>query len=247
MQFAIQKLAKKGWELISPPLMLTRKAYQGVTDIADFENVMYKIEGEDLYMIATSEHPICAMHMDQTFDLKELPKKYMGISPCFRKEIGSRGVDTKGLYRVHQFYKIEQFVFCRPEESWQFFDEILQNAEEIFQDLKIPYRIINICTGDIGIVAAKKYDIEAWMPRQKKFGEMVSCSNCTAYQSVRSNIRYQDGEKKDWVHTLNSTAIATSRALVAILENYQNADGSVTIPEVLRPYMLGKEKLKPIK
>ncbi len=247
MHFTIQNLAKKGWELIEPPIMLGRKAYEGVTDLADFEDVMYKIEGEDLYLIATSEHPICSLHLDQVFDENEIPKRYMGFSPCFRKEIGSRGVDTKGLYRLHQFYKIEQFVFCKPEDSWKIHEELLKNAEEIFQLLKLPYRIINICTGDIGIVAAKKYDIEVWLPRQKKYGEVVSCSNCTTYQAVRSNIRYHKGEERDYVHTLNSTAIATSRALVAILETYQNEDGSVTVPEVLRPYMGGMDKIEAVK
>ena len=247
MHFTIQNLVKKGWELIEPPIMLGRKAYESVTDLGDFEDVMYKIEGEDLYLIATSEHPICSLHMDQVLNEEELPKKYIGFSPCFRKEIGSRGVDTKGLYRVHQFYKIEQFAFCKPEESWELHEELLKNAEDIFKALNLPYRVINICTGDIGIVAAKKYDIEVWLPRQKKYGEVVSCSNCTAYQAVRSNICYQKGDEKEYVHTLNSTAIATSRALVAILEQYQNEDGSITIPEVLRPYMGGMEKIDAVK
>ena len=247
MQFAIASLVKKGWQLVETPIMLNRKAYEGVTDLADFEDVMYKIDDEDLYLIATSEHPICALHMDSVFNEDELPKKYMGFSPCFRKEIGSRGVDTKGLYRLHQFYKIEQFVFCKPEDSWKIHEELLKNAEEIFRELGLPYRVINICTGDIGIVAAKKYDIEVWLPRQQKYGEVVSCSNCTAYQAVRSNIRYQKADDREYVHTLNSTAIATSRALVAILENFQDKDGSVKVPKVLRHYMYGKDRIKPEK
>lgn len=247
-RLAVDHLVKKSYTLIHPPIMLGKEAYSGVTDLADFESVMYKIDGEDLYLIATSEHPICAMLKDKVFTEAELPLKAVGFSPCFRKEIGGHGVDTKGIYRVHQFYKIEQFVFCKPEDSWKFHEEIRQNAEELFQALELPYRVISICTGDIGIVAAKKYDIEVWMPRQNKYGEVVSCSNCTAYQAVRSNIRYEkkDGNR-EYIHTLNSTAIATTRAMVAILENFQNKDGSVDIPKVLQPYMAGKKKIVPQK
>jgi seryl-tRNA synthetase len=245
IRLAVDHMVKKGYTLIHPPLMLGKEAYDGVTDLADFESVMYKIDGEDLYLIATSEHPICAMLKDKVFKEEELPLKVVGFSPCFRKEIGAHGVDQKGIYRVHQFYKIEQFVFCKPEDSWKYHEEIRQNAEEVFQALELPYRIINICTGDIGIVAAKKYDIEVWMPRQGKFGEVVSCSNCTAYQAVRSNIRY---EKKDgtreYIHTLNSTALATTRAMVAIFDNLQNKDGTVDIPKALWPYMHGRKKLQ---
>jgi seryl-tRNA synthetase len=211
-----------------------------VTDLDDFEKVMYKIDGDDTYLIATSEHPIGAMFQDEIFEEKDLPLRLAGISPCFRREIGSHGLDTKGLFRVHQFTKVEQFVFCRPEESWQIHDELLSNAEEVFRRLGIPYRVVNICTGDIGTVAAKKYDIEAWMPRENAYREVVSCSNCTSYQAVRLNIRVRDKdnfESKRHVHTLNSTAIATSRAIRAILENFQHPDGTVGIPEVLRPYM----------
>jgi seryl-tRNA synthetase len=180
------------------------------------------------------------MFQDEIFGEKDLPLRLAGISPCFRREIGSHGLDTKGLFRVHQFTKVEQFVFCRPEESWQIHDELLANAEEVFQRLGIPYRVVNICTGDIGTVAAKKYDIEAWMPRENAYREVVSCSNCTSYQAVRLNIRVRDKnnfELKRHIHTLNSTAIATSRAMRAILENFQRPDGTVGIPEVLRSYM----------
>lgn len=242
-RFAIDILVKKGYTLVIPPYMMNRKAYEGVTDLADFENVMYKVENDDLYLIATSEHPIGAMLMDETLEAKDLPLRFIGLSPCFRREIGSRGVDTKGLFRMHQFHKIEQFVFCLPDKSGKIHEEMLKNAEELFKKLKIPYRVVNICTGDIGTVAAKKYDIEAWMPRENAYREVVSCSNCTSYQAVRLNIRYTDGRERGFVHTLNSTAIATSRAMKAILENYQNKDGSVTIPLALQPYM---NKLKKI-
>ncbi len=236
-RFAIDYLVKKKYTLVEPPLMMNKKAYEGVTDLADFEKVMYKIEGEDLYLIATSEHPMGAMYMNEVLDEKELPIKFAGISSCFRKEIGSHGVDTRGIFRVHQFDKIEQFVFCKPEESWKIHEELLANAEYLFKKLALPYRVVNICSGDIGLVAAKKYDIEVWMPRQEKYAEVVSCSNCTGYQAVRLNIKYKKGEEKEYVHTLNSTAIATSRALVAIIENYQEKDGSIGVPKVLIPYM----------
>ena len=244
-RFAIDYLMKKGYVLVEPPFMLGRKAYEGVTSLDAFENVMYKIEGEDKYMIATAEHPLVSMFMNEVIDEDELPIKMIGVSPCFRKEIGSHGVDTKGLFRMHQFNKVEQVIFSKPEESWKYFDELLHNTEEMFQKLGIPYRVVNICTGDIGIVAAKKYDIEAWFPREKTYKEVGSCSNCTGYQAVRLNIkvRRKDGTK-EYLHTLNNTGIATSRAMRAILENYQNRDGSVDIPEVLQPYMNGMTKIK---
>ena len=245
-RYAIDLLARKGFTPIIPPYMINRPSYEGVTDLEDFEKVMYKIEGDDSYLIATSEHPIGAMHKDEIFEEKDLPLRLAGISPCFRREIGAHGLDTKGLFRVHQFTKVEQFVFCKPEDSWQIHEELLSNAEEVFQNLEIPYRIVNICTGDIGTVAAKKYDIEAWMPRENEYKEVVSCSNCTSYQAVRLNIKVRDKsdfESKQYVHTLNSTAIATSRVMRAILENFQNMDGSVEIPRVLRPYMNDREYL----
>ena len=242
MQFAIDQLVRKGFTLIIPPLMLNRKAYEGVTDLADFENVMYKIENEDLYLIATSEHPIAALFMNETIPEDKLPIKICGISPCFRKEIGSHGVDTRGLFRVHQFWKIEQFIFCKPEDSWKHHEELQKNSEELYQSLKIPHKIVNICTGDIGVMAAKKYDIEAWFPRQKEYKEVGSNSNCTDYQARRLNIKFVDTNgNRTFVHTLNNTAIATSRALVAILENYQQKDGSVKIPEILQKYTGFKE------
>lgn len=245
-RFSIDLLAGKGYMPIIPPYMINRSSYEGVTDLDDFEKVMYKIDGDDMYLIATSEHPMGAMHQDEIFDEKDLPLRLAGISPCFRREIGAHGLDTKGLFRVHQFTKVEQFVFCRPEDSWNIHEELLANAEEVFQKIGIPYRVVSICTGDIGTVAAKKYDIEAWMPRENAYKEVVSCSNCTSYQAVRLNIRVRDRndfESKRYVHTLNSTAIATSRVIRAILENYQNADGSVEIPHVLRSYMNNREYL----
>ncbi|MFH1767100.1 MAG: serine--tRNA ligase, partial [Patescibacteria group bacterium] len=225
------------------PLIMRRKPYEGVVSLKDFEDVMYKIDGEDSYLIATSEHPIGAMHMGEIFDEAQLPIKYAGVSSCFRKEIGSHGVDTRGLFRVHQFNKVEQFVFYTPSQSWKIHQELLKNAEDMVKKLKIPYRVVNVCSGDLGLIASKKYDIEAWFPRQKKYGEVVSCSNCTDYQAVSLNVRYTDKSgNKNYVHTLNSTAIAAGRMLVAIVENFQNKDGSITVPAVLQKYV-GKAKI----
>ena len=231
--YGLKILRKSGYIVVSPPLMIRRRPYEGVTDLGDFEDVMYKIQGEDLYLIATSEHAIGAMYLDEIIEEQDLPMRFAGISPCFRKEVGASGIDTRGFFRLHQFNKVEQFIFCKPEDSWEFHEELINNAEEIFQGLQIPYRVVNVCTGDIGTVAAKKYDLEVYSPRQDKYIEAVSCSNCTDYQARRLNTRYRKGNDTEFVHTLNSTAIATSRALVGILENYQREDGSVEIPKVL--------------
>jgi len=242
INFALDLLIEREYIPVEPPFMIRREPYEGVTDLEDFESVMYKIEGEDLYLIATSEHPIAAMYQGEIMDEDKLPLKYAGFSTNFRREIGSRGVDTRGLFRMHQFNKVEQFIFSTPEDSWTYHEELLKNAEDLHQMLEIPYRVVNDCTGDIGTVAAKKYDIEAWSPRQKKYVEVVSCSNCTDYQARRLRIRVgKVGGEKRVLHTLNSTALATSRTLVAILENNQTSDGSVTVPEALRPYMKGME------
>jgi seryl-tRNA synthetase len=246
MNFAIDELTQKGYTAIIPPLLMKREAYEGVTAMGDFADVLYKVENEDLYLIATSEHPMAAMLMNETLKLDEMPVKLAGISTCFRKEAGAHGKDTRGIFRTHQFNKIEQFIFCKPEDSPKLHEELLQNAEQILQKLGLAYRVVNVCTGDIGTVAAKKYDIEAWMPAQNGYREVVSCSNCTDYQGRRLGIRYREKEgaaPKGFVHTLNSTAIATGRTIVAILENNQNADGTVNIPEVLRRYMGNKEKI----
>ncbi|MGC8850652.1 MAG: serine--tRNA ligase [Candidatus Micrarchaeia archaeon] len=249
-RLALEMLFKKGFTLVEPPHMMARKPYEGVTDLNDFKEVMYKVEEEDLYLIATSEHPLVSMHWNEILEAEELPIKYAGISPCYRKEAGAHGKDTKGIFRTHQFNKVEQIVFCKPEESWQLHEELLANAEEFFKKIEIPYRVVNICTGDIGTVAAKKYDIEAWMPAQQKYREVVSASNCTSYQAARLGLRYRTGKKnakgeeeKELVHTLNSTMVATGRAMVAIMENHQQDDGSVSIPKALRPYMNGIERI----
>ncbi len=243
LRFALDRLIEKGFTPVIPPYMVRRYVEEGVTTFDDFENVIYKVEDEDLYLIPTAEHPLAGMHANEIIEGKDLPILYVGVSPCFRKEAGTAGKDTKGIFRVHQFHKVEQFVYSRPEESWEWHEKLLQNAEELFQELEIPYRVVNICTGDLGYVAAKKYDIEAWMPGQGKFREVVSCSNCTDWQARRLNIRFRDKthEKPKFVHTLNSTAIATSRAIVAILENFQEEDGTVKIPKALWKYTGFKE------
>ncbi|TLZ45496.1 MAG: serine--tRNA ligase [Methanobacteriota archaeon] len=243
--FALDHMIKQGFTAVFPPLLMRRAAYEGVVDLADFENVMYKVDEEDLYLIATSEHPIGAMFMDEVIDADRLPLTLAGLATQFRREIGAHGVDTKGLFRMHQFNKVEQFVFCRPEESRGWHEKLRANGEAIYRALEIPYRVVNVCTGDIGTVAAKKYDIEAWFPRQAAYREVISCSNCTDYQARRLNIRAgKVGGDKFVPHTLNATAMATSRGLVAVLENYQNPDGSVTIPKVLRPYFPGQDAIR---
>jgi seryl-tRNA synthetase len=246
MAFAIDELDKRGYTAVVPPYLLKHAAYEGVTSLADFVDVLYKVEGEDLYLIATSEHPMAAMYMNETLRLDEMPIKLAGISTCFRKEAGAHGKDTRGIFRTHQFNKIEQFIFCKPEDSAKLHEELLANAEVLLQKLGLAYRVVNVCTGDIGTVAAKKYDIEAWMPAQNGYREVVSCSNCTDYQARRLGVRYREKEgaaPKGFVHTLNSTAIATGRTIVALLENNQNEDGAINIPEVLRKYLGGREKI----
>ncbi len=245
INFSLEMMRKKDFTLIQPPYLLRREAMEGAVDLSDFEDVIYKIENEDLHLIATSEHAMLGMHRNEILDGNSLPLRYCGISPCFRKEAGAHGRDTKGIFRVHQFEKAEQFIFSKPEQSWDEHELLLRNHEEIFQQLRLPYRVVNICTGELGTVAAKKYDLEVWLPGQNKYREAGSCSNCTSYQAVRSNVKFRNkpNEPTTYAHTLNSTLIATERALVAILENYQQEDGSVSVPDVLVPYMNGTKRI----
>jgi len=247
-RFAIDFLSERGFMLIEPPYMIKRKPYEGVTSLEDFENVMYKIEGDDLYLIATSEHSVAAMMMDTVILEENLPLKVMGISPCFRKEVGSHGKYTRGLFRVHQFNKIEQFVFSHPDDSWKIHEELQKNSEDLYKKLEIPHRIVNVCTGDIGIIAAKKYDTEALMA-DGVYREVGSNSNCTDYQARRLNIKYKDKEgapAKGYIHTLNNTALATSRTMVALIEAHQQSDGTVKVPKALKGYMK-TDILEPLK
>lgn len=243
--YALDLLSKKGFVPVQPPFLMRRKSYEGVVSLEDFKSVMYKAEDEDLYLIATSEHPIAAMYQNEILDEKDLPIKYAGLSPCFRKEIGKHGLDERGFFRVHQFNKIEQFVFCTPEQSQKFFEEIAANTEILLNGLKIPFEKVNVCTGDIGNIAAKKYDFNGWSPREEKYIELMSCSNCTDYQARRLGIRYRkkNGEKAV-LHTLNNTMVATTRMLRVIIENYQTKKGTILVPKVLQKYMAGLKEIK---
>ncbi len=242
--YALDLLEKNGFEIILPPLMLHKKEYEGVTDLSAFEEVLYKISDDDLYLIATSEHPIVALHSESDIPSESLPLKYAGFSPSFRKEVGAHGKDTKGIFRVHNFNKVEQVVFCKPEDSNKLFNEILENTEKLMQGLEIPYRLVNVCTGDIGIVASKKIDLEGWMPHQQKYRELGSCSNCTSYQSVRSNIKQVDKHgTKSFLHTLNNTGLATTRTIVALIENKVNEENKLVLPKPLRKYFGDEETI----
>lgn len=246
MMYAVDFMKKKGYTVTEPPFMMQRKPYEAVVDIADFENVMYKAEREDLYLIATSEHPMAAMLMDETLLREQLPIKLCGISPCFRKEVGAHGKYTRGLFRMHHFNKVEQFVFCLPEDSWKIHEELQKNVEAMYKELGLHFRVVNACTGDIGTVAAKKYDTEFWMS-DGQFREIGSNSNCTDYQARGLNIKFREKDgvaPAGFVHTLNSTALVTSRTMVAIIEQFQQKDGTVKIPKVLVPYMGGVTSLK---
>ena len=243
IHFGLDFLAEKGYSLVQPPYMINRESMEGAVIAEDFEEVIYKVQEEDLYMIGTSEHAMAAMHSKEIIEGKNIPMKYAGISPCFRKEAGAHGRDQKGIFRVHQFDKIEQFIFSKPEDSWKEHEKMLAIAEEFYQKLEIPYRVMLLSTGDIGKISAKTYDIEAWMPGQNAYREIVSCSNCLEYQARRLKIRFRDKTNEDtqYVHTLNSTLIATTRVLVAIMENFQTKDGHIRIPQVLQSYM-GNQK-----
>jgi len=245
-RFAIDFLIEKGFQVFEPPLMVNRRSYEGmIGDPFDFAEASYKIEDEDLYLIPTAEYPLGSMFTDRVFTKEELPLRVCGVSACFRREVGTHGKYSKGLFRVHQFNKVEQFVYCLPEESWHFLEELQKNSEELYQRLGLHYRVVSICSGDLSAKAAKAYDIEIWMA-DGKFRESGSNSNCTDYQARRLNIRYREKEGQPpvgFVHTLNNTALATSRTMIAILEQFQQKDGCVILPKVLRQFMGGIEKL----
>ena len=257
IRFAIDRMVAKGYELIAPPLMLKKEYYRGATALGDFEEALYKVADtaesaakkdferleDELFLISTSEHTLAALNAGRVFSGGELPKRYVAVSPCFRREAGSHGKDTKGIFRVHHFYKIEQFALSRQEDSPKMFDELLGNAEGLWKELGMPYHVINICTGDIGTVAAKKHDIDVYMPGQDRYREVVSGSNCTDWQSLRLDIKYDEKGERRYAHTLNCTAIATSRALVAMVENYYTDKGTIKVPEALVPYMNGKREI----
>ena len=239
IHYALDFLSKKEYSLIQPPYMINRQSMEGAVIADDFEEVIYKVDEEDLYMIGTSEHAMAAMHSKEIIEGKDLPLRYAGVSPCFRKEAGAHGRDQKGIFRVHQFDKIEQFVFSRPEDSWKEHERMLAITEEFYQKLEIPYKVVLLSTGDMGKISAKTYDIEAWMAGQNAYREIVSCSNCLDYQARRLKIRFRDKTNEDtqYLHTLNSTLIATTRIMVSIMENFQTKDGHIKIPDVLQNYM----------
>ncbi len=246
LQFGLKKVLEHGFTFMTVPDLVSSKVLEGcgfnprTSDQSD----EYYVEGEDLALIATAEMPLTGYHMDEILDEKDLPLFYAGYSACFRKEAGAYGKYTRGLFRVHQFNKLEMYAFCLPEQSKEIHEKILKVEEDIWQSLKIPYHIINIAAGDLGAPAAKKYDLEYWSPVNQKYQELTSCSNCTDFQAraVNCRVRRKDGSI-EFVHTLNGTAISLARAMVAVLENYATEDGKLKVPEVLKPYLNNKEEL----
>jgi seryl-tRNA synthetase len=246
INYALDFLAEHSYQLIQPPFMLRNDAIKGSIIMDDFKDVIYKIENEDLFLIGTSEHAMASMHMDEILDSRKLPLKYASISPCFRKEAGAHGKDMKGIFRVHQFEKVEQFVISDCLNSFDEQERMLNITERFYQNLEIPFRVVLLCSADTGKVSSKTYDIEAWMPGQNQYREIGSCSNCIDFQSRRLSIRHREKvtEETQLVHTLNSTLVATERTMVAILENYQTNNRTVIVPNVLRKYMGEIQEIK---
>jgi len=239
IQYALDFLSDKNYIPVQTPYLINRSSMEGAIITQDFEDVIYKIEGDDLYLIGTSEHAVVSMYSDEILEGKILPLRYAGLSPCFRKEAGAHGRDQKGIFRVHQFEKVEQFIFSRPEESKKEHEQMLSNVEEFYQKLEMPYRVMILSSGDLGKISAKTYDLEAWMAGQNCYREIVSCSNCLDFQARRLKIRFRDrtNDQPQYLHTLNSTLVATTRTLVALMENFQTKDGHISIPKVLQKYL----------
>jgi seryl-tRNA synthetase len=236
VQYVIKLLVSEGFVPMIPPILLGRKAMEGAGYLPDGEDEIYKTQ-DDTYLSGTAEQPLAGYHQGEILDAKSLPLRYAGFSSCFRREAGSYGKDVRGILRAHQFDKVEMFSYVKPEDSKKEHDYLVSLEEKIMQSLKIPYQIVNICAGDLGAPAAKKFDLESWMPGEKKYRETHSCSNCTDFQARRLNIRYRDEKGNvEILHTLNGTAVAIGRTLIAIIENYQKKDGSVEVPEVLREF-----------
>lgn len=244
LAFARDYMIKKGFEYVIPPFMIRKKVVEGVMSFSEMNNMMYKIEGEDLYLIGTSEHSMIGRFIDKTLNGKKLPIALTSYSPCFRKEVGSHGIEEKGLFRLHQFEKQEMIVICEPEDSYKWFDKMIDFTADVFKQIDIPVRILECCSGDLADLKAKSCDVEAWSPRQKKYFEVGSCSNLTDAQARRLNIKIEKGGERYFAHTLNNTVVASPRALIALIENNQEKDGSIKIPKVLQPYMLGKTKIE---
>lgn len=245
LAYARDFMINKGFTYVIPPFMIRSDVVSGVMSFEEMDGMMYKIEGEDLYLIGTSEHSMIGRFMGTTIDEKKLPLTLTSYSPCFRKEKGAHGLEERGIYRIHQFEKQEMIVVCKPEESEMWYDKMWNYTVELFVSMGIPVRTLECCSGDLADLKYRSVDVEAWSPRQKKYFEVGSCSNLTDAQARRLGIRYKSEKGTAFAHTLNNTVVAPPRMLIAFLENHLNADGSVDIPEVLRPYMGGKEKLLP--
>jgi len=243
VQYVLNLLIKKGFTPLIPPILVKEEAMYGTGFFPVEKTQYYKTELDNMFLTGTSEVPLCAYHSKEFLDIKSLPLKYTAFSTCFRREAGSYGKDLGGLFRVHQFDKIEMFIFAHPDNSWDEYEKLRETLEEIVRGLGLHYRMVNMCTGDIGTPNAKKYDLEAWLPGQKNYRELASCSHDTDFQARRLNIKYRDGKKKELVHTMNSTACAIGRTLIAIWENYQDENGEIRVPEALIPYMGGVEKI----
>jgi len=237
VRFAFDRLAERGFTPVVPPVMVREEALYGTGFLPDTEQQIYKLADDDLYLVGTAEVPLAGLHMDEILAEEDLPLRYAGFSSCFRRESGAAGRDTMGIFRVHQFDKVEMFSFCHPDRSWDEHEFLFDIEESIIQALELPYRVVNVAVGDLGGSAAKKYDIEAWFPGQDRFREITSCSNTTDFQARRLNVRFKSENGNTLVHTLNGTAIAVGRILIALMENHQQADGSILIPEVLQPYV----------
>ena len=242
VSYTLNKLSEKGFNPTIPPVLVRENALFGTGFFPDDSDQVYEVQNDDLFLVGTSEVSLAALHTDEIIDMKNLPLRYAGYSTCFRREAGTYGKDTSGIFRVHQFDKVEMFSFCDPEKSNEEHEQILAIEEEILKDLEIPYRVVDVCTGDLGASAAKKYDIEAWIPSQKKYREVTSCSNTTDFQARRLNMRTKNENGNTILHTLNGTALAVGRILIALLENNQNSDGSVTFSDDLGK-ILGVNKL----
>ncbi len=245
INFMIDLHVSRGYTEILPPFLVNSKSMIGTGQLPKFEEDMYSVKHDDLYLVPTAEVPVTNLHSEEIFDKNELPKKYVAYTPCFRREAGSYGKDVRGLIRQHQFDKVELVKFVEPEKSFEELEDLLEEAEEVLKQLKIHYRVVSLCTGDLGFASAKTYDIEVWLSGQNEYKEISSVSNFTDFQARRANIRYrpEPKAKPQFVHTLNGSGLAIGRTVVAILENYQQADGTVAIPEVLVPYMGGVTKI----
>ncbi len=245
VQLAIAQALKNGFTPVIPPALVRPAAMEGTGFLGQAAENVYRLEADDLYLVGTSEVPLAALHMDEILEASSLPRQYVGYSPCFRREAGAAGKDTKGIFRVHWFDKVEMFIFCDPAEAEQRHLDILRFEKDFLEAVEVPYRVIDVAAGDLGSSAIRKYDCEAWIPSQEKYRELTSTSNCTTFQSRRLRVRMKDNEGTRPVATLNGTLVAITRTIVAIFENHQQADGSVRIPEALRPYLGGREFLRP--